>query len=103
MPARKRISSDESESLKERESKQEEEGEDDSPESANSDLILPEIDLFMTNLTASALPIAAPAAAGLLGVSFLNCFEGGVKFDWGGGIDARDPMLTFYGQDDDEE
>jgi len=62
-----------------------------------------DLDLFMTNLTASALPIASPAAAGLLGVAFLNCFEGGVKFDWGGGIDARQPMITFYGAASDDD
>ena len=57
-------------------------------------------DLFMKNLTASALPVPSPSAAGLLGVTFLNCFEGGVKFEWGGGIDARDPLITFYGERD---
>jgi hypothetical protein len=63
-------------------------------------LDMPTKDLFMTNLTASALPVPSPAAAGLLGVTFLNCFEGGVKFEWGGGIGARDPLITFYGEND---
>ena len=57
-------------------------------------------DLFMTNLTASALPVASPAAAGLLGVAFLNCFEA-VKFVWGGGIEGKQPLVTFYGDTDD--
>mmetsp|Transcript_14264 Transcript_14264/g.13774 ORF Transcript_14264/g.13774 Transcript_14264/m.13774 type:complete len:444 (-) Transcript_14264:68-1399(-) len=38
---------------------------------------------FMTGLTASALPVASPAAAGLLGCYFFHAFEGGVEFDWG--------------------
>ena len=59
----------------------------------------PEADIFMTNLTAAALPVASPAAAGLLGVAFLNCFEGGVQFDWGGGIDGRSPTVTFHAKD----
>jgi hypothetical protein len=40
---------------------------------------------FVTGLTATALPVAAPAAAGLLGVPFLNSFPGGVEFLWGRG------------------
>lgn len=39
-------------------------------------------DLFMTNLTASVLPVANPSAAGLLSLAFLQCFPGGVEFDW---------------------
>ena len=39
---------------------------------------------FISGLVATALPVAAPAAAGLLGVSFLNSFPGGVEFCWGG-------------------
>ena len=39
--------------------------------------------VFMTGLTATALPVAAPAAAGLLGVPFLNSFAGGAEFVWG--------------------
>lgn len=57
-------------------------------------------DLFMTNLTASALPVASPAAAGLLGVAFLNFFEA-VKFEWGGGIEGKQPLVTFYGDEND--
>jgi hypothetical protein len=52
-------------------------------------------DMFMQGLTASALPVASPAAAGLLGVAFLNCFQGGVKFDWG-----ENATVTFYGDCD---
>jgi len=58
-------------------------------------LDLPEKELFMKDLTASALPVASPAAAGLLGVAFLNCFQGGVRFDWG-----NDAKVTFYGDDE---
>ena len=39
---------------------------------------------FVSGLTASALPIASPAAAGLLGIAFLDSFPGGVEFCWGG-------------------
>ena len=59
---------------------------------------LPEKDLFMMGLTASALPVASPAAAGLLGVGFLNCFQGGVRFDWG-----NNATVTFYGDNDGME
>eukprot|EP00322_Chrysochromulina_rotalis_P010389 CAMPEP_0115841266 /NCGR_PEP_ID=MMETSP0287-20121206/7200_1 /TAXON_ID=412157 /ORGANISM="Chrysochromulina rotalis, Strain UIO044" /LENGTH=441 /DNA_ID=CAMNT_0003294907 /DNA_START=177 /DNA_END=1502 /DNA_ORIENTATION=- len=38
---------------------------------------------FISGLTATALPVAAPAAAGLLGISFLHSFAGGVEFLWG--------------------
>ena len=38
---------------------------------------------FISGLVATALPIAAPAAAGLLGTSFLTSFPGGVEFIWG--------------------
>jgi hypothetical protein len=38
---------------------------------------------FMQNLTASALPVANPGSAGLLGLAFFYCFEGGVEFRWG--------------------
>ena len=57
---------------------------------------------FMQGLTASALPVASPAAAGLLGLSFLYCFEGGVEFQWG--IDKsleQIPSVTFYGSEND--
>lgn len=67
----------------------------------NCTLDLPNKELFMTDLTASALPVASPATAGLLGVGFLNCFEGGVKFEWGGGISGGQPMVTFYGDESD--
>merc|ERR1711966_358509 len=50
---------------------------------------------FMKELTASALPVASPAAAGLLGLAFFYCFEGGVEFDWGNS--EVPPSVTFYG------
>jgi hypothetical protein len=41
---------------------------------------------FMQKLTASVLPgMANPGSAGLLGLAFFYCFEGGVEFRWGGG------------------
>jgi len=58
---------------------------------------------FMTDLTASALQIASPASAGLLGTAFLNCFQGGVEFAWGK-IDEQTgqileaPSVTFHGE-----
>jgi hypothetical protein len=39
---------------------------------------------FMTGLTASALPIASPAAADLLSLAFMQYFTAGVDFLWGG-------------------
>lgn len=59
--------------------------------------------VFMQNLTASALPIASPASAGLLSLAFLCCFEGGVEFDWGSqsmrdGMAESSPSITFYGE-----
>jgi len=56
---------------------------------------------FMTELTASALQIASPASAGLLGTAFLNCFEGGVDFSWGQveeGEIIEPPSFTFHGE-----
>ena len=61
---------------------------------------------FCGNLTASALPVASPSGAGLLGVGFLFAFPGGVEFDWGdaaavGPSDAATgavgPSLTMFG------
>merc|ERR1719324_1741818 len=72
--------------------------------------------MFMSDLTATALPVAAPAAAGLLGVPFLDSFGGGVEFCWGPpppaaaadgavaaattttavGAEAEAPSLTFH-------
>lgn len=65
--------------------------------------------IFMENLTASALPVASPAAAGLLSLPFFHCFEGGVVFDWNGKMDVDDngiewrmpPSVTFYASTDD--
>jgi len=51
---------------------------------------------FMKGLTAAALPVASPASAGLLGLYFFNCFEGGVLFNWGIKTDVP-PSVTFYG------
>jgi len=83
---------------------------------------------FMQNLTAAVLPAANPGSAGLLGLAFFYCFEGGVEFQWGsppamqqqqqtqgsnepqlvdGMIvqsevgDASAPSITFYGSEDD--
>ncbi|KAL7473901.1 hypothetical protein ACHAXS_014435 [Conticribra weissflogii] len=66
--------------------------------------------IFMQELTASALPVASPAAAGLLSLAFFHCFEGGVEFHWGtprentGDIRYYNataviipPSITFYG------
>jgi len=56
---------------------------------------------FMTDLTASALQIASPASAGLLGTAFLNCFQGGVEFAWGKveeGQITEAPSVTFHGE-----
>ncbi|KAG7369808.1 aspartyl protease [Nitzschia inconspicua] len=65
---------------------------------------LPEEDqfTFMENLTASTLPVASPAAAGLLSMPFFHCFEGGVEFDWFGQQQGENdeklpPSITFYG------
>lgn len=55
---------------------------------------------FMTELTASALPVASPASAGLLSLPFFNCFSGGVEFDWGSIENERPPAITFYGDED---
>ncbi|GKY95379.1 hypothetical protein MPSEU_000499500 [Mayamaea pseudoterrestris] len=49
---------------------------------------------FMTQLTASALPVASPAAAGLLSLAFLYTFDG-VCFDWTASED-KPPSVTFY-------
>ena len=38
---------------------------------------------LLSNLTASALPVASPSGAGLLGIGFLFAFPGGVEFCWG--------------------
>mmetsp|Transcript_32667 Transcript_32667/g.79219 ORF Transcript_32667/g.79219 Transcript_32667/m.79219 type:complete len:402 (-) Transcript_32667:145-1350(-) len=63
-----------------------------------------EDDIFMQNLTASALPIASPASAGLLSLPFFYCFEGGVDFSWGSPA-LKDGMpepasVTFYGDEE---
>jgi len=50
---------------------------------------------FMTNLTASALPVANPFSAGLLSLSFLQCFQGGVEFGWGQ-YDPKEKKVLEY-------
>lgn len=77
---------------------------------------------FMQNLTAAVLPAVNPGTAGLLGLAFFYCFEGGVEFNWGSQAtqalgneqrlvdgmvveptmgDQSSPSVTFYGRDDD--
>lgn len=51
---------------------------------------------LMSGLTASALPIAAPAAAGLLSIYFLSSFHGGFEFKWGPTA-AKPAWLTLFG------
>ena len=66
--------------------------------------------VFMENLTASALPEASPAAAGLLSLPFFHCFEGGVEFDWQGKVEVDQdgqeqrlpPSVTFYDSADND-
>jgi len=58
-----------------------------------------EVPLFMSGLTASALPIASPAAAGIMGVFFLNSFPGGVEFVFNGDNVNTPPALTFFGDE----
>jgi len=58
----------------------------------------PEPFTFMKGLTASALPIASPAAAGLLGLAFFYCFEGGVEFNFGLNK-QQTPSVSFYASD----
>eukprot|EP00536_Pseudo-nitzschia_multiseries_P015013 jgi/Psemu1/216627/e_gw1.805.20.1 len=74
---------------------------------------------FMQNLTAAALPVVNPGSAGLLGLAFFYCFEGGVEFRWGSSqqqdpqqklvdgmmaptniLDNSSPSVTFFGEDD---
>ena len=57
--------------------------------------------IFMRGLTASALPVASPAAAGLLGMYFFNCFQGGVMLEWGSNSNSAIPStaipsVTFF-------
>mmetsp|Transcript_6738 Transcript_6738/g.16449 ORF Transcript_6738/g.16449 Transcript_6738/m.16449 type:complete len:472 (-) Transcript_6738:103-1518(-) len=79
---------------------------------------------FMQNLTAAALPVVNPGSAGLLGLAFFYCFEGGVEFNWGSQAmqpsgneqrladgmvtesklgDQSSPSITFYGKNDDSQ
>jgi len=54
--------------------------------------------LFMQNLTASALPVASPASAGLMSLAFFYCFEGGVEFSWGTTSTSKRPSISFYAE-----
>mmetsp|Transcript_30101 Transcript_30101/g.71624 ORF Transcript_30101/g.71624 Transcript_30101/m.71624 type:complete len:353 (+) Transcript_30101:94-1152(+) len=56
-----------------------------------------EDEIFMQGLTASALPVASPAAAGLLGLAFFYCFEGGVEMVWQPNEESPTPSITFHG------
>jgi len=38
---------------------------------------------LMTGLVASALPVASPSGAGILGINFIFSFAGGAEFNWG--------------------
>ncbi|KAL9183504.1 hypothetical protein ACHAXT_004360 [Thalassiosira profunda] len=65
----------------------------------DADEIEEDSDIFMKELTASALPVASPAAAGLLGLAFFYCFDGGVEFRWGNA--EEEPSVTFIGSEED--
>jgi len=54
-----------------------------------------EPETFMSQLTASALPVASPASAGLLSLAFLQVFEGGVEFRWGTSDISKPPSVSF--------
>uniref|UniRef100_A0A7S0NLD9 Peptidase A2 domain-containing protein n=1 Tax=Micromonas pusilla TaxID=38833 RepID=A0A7S0NLD9_MICPS len=53
----------------------------------------------ITGLTAAVVPVPAPNVAGILGRSFLNCFDA-VAFDWGPKVDGSNPtsgaVMDFY-------
>lgn len=58
---------------------------------------------FMSDLSASALPVASPAAAGLLSLAFFHCFSG-VEFQWN--LQQQEnvtipPSVTFLCDDHD--
>lgn len=80
---------------------------------------------FMQDLTAAVIPVVNPGSAGLLGLAFFYCFEGGVEFQWGAApamqqpqdsepqlVDglvveptiggASSPSITFYGEESSE-
>lgn len=104
-------------------------GRDSNEDGDNEDEAKNEPFEFMQNLTAAALPIVNPGSAGLLGLAFFYCFEGGVEFRWGSSAsqpstqgqeqddeprlvdgmmvqsppqleDDSSPSITFYGEDD---
>ena len=60
--------------------------------------------VFMTNLTAAALPVANPATAGLLSLAFFYTFPGGVEFTWGAANQAGEittpPSVAFHAETD---
>jgi len=75
---------------------------DSKKDSSDEKEIIPPTPIFMTDLTASALPVASPAAAGLLGTYFFQCFPGGVEFDWNGDqATGVPPSISFYGEESD--
>ena len=54
-------------------------------------------DIFMQNVTASALPVASPATAGLLSLAFFQSIGGGIDFDWRGDVESGvPPSISFY-------
>merc|ERR1719387_3138066 len=53
---------------------------------------------LLSNLTASALPVASPSGAGLLGIGFLFAFPGGVEFCWGDAAAAAGGQAAVDGQ-----
>jgi len=77
------------------------------PNSAHNDESQENPFIFMQNLTASALPVASPASAGLLSLAFLYSFEGGVEFNWGAQESMKDgfmadlPSVAFFAEKDD--
>lgn len=100
-------------------------GDDDDDQQQTEEELQQEPFDFMQNLTAAALPVANPGSAGLLGLAFFYCFEGGVEFRWGSteqqqqqqqqerlvdGMvapaefrDDSSPSVTFYGEDDSSD
>lgn len=65
---------------------------------------IPVADRFkvMGGLSASALPVASPGGAGILGIPFLFAFPGGFDLSWGtnpgeGGSGGTVPSITFFG------
>ena len=60
-----------------------------------------QVPIFMTDLTASTLPVSNPSTAGTLSMAFLQAFDG-IDFGWGivnpaSGQVTRSPTITFVG------